>query len=342
MRQAAGTTASRVTWRLPMAVAMSSVLAGAGLVAFTPQAEAALVTQCVGEGGDVTVPGDLVVPAGETCWLDGTTIEGDVKVRKNADMVASGGTVKGRVHAAKNGYIDTTDTDISGNVGSRNSYGTYLSKTQVHGAVNANNSGTDNGGFVYAVHSEVGKRLHAKVPGEVVVDGSQVRGPLTGNGTKYTDVNDSTLEGQLSVTNNAEGATFCDSEVYGSVSYADNDDILQIGADGPVTACAGVSFFGASLDISDNTGTIRVSDTIIAGNLAGAGNDSDPEGKNNRVRGEQSGQFSDMQKPSASKQQRSSRSATHPNRDTTAGNKTAKDRRAHAKAKAEAAGKAQL
>lgn len=340
MTRAQTIAGSRPKWRLPMAVAMSATLAGAGLVALTPKADAALVTQCVGEGGDVTVPGDLVVPAGETCWLDGTTVKGNVKVRKNADLVVSDGTFQGRVHAAKNGYIDTTDTDVTGNVGSSNGYGTYLSKSTVHGAVNANNSGTDNDGFVYAVDSEVGKRLHAKVPGEVVVDGSQVSGPVTGNGTAYTDVNNSTLQGQLAVTDNAKGATFCDSEVYGSVSYADNDDTLQIGADGPVTSCDGVSFFGASLDVSDNSGKVVVSDTIIAGNLAGDGNDPDPQGTNNRVRGGTSGQFSDLKAPSASKKKMSVRAA-HTDRDAKAGHK-AKNRRAHAKAKAKSAGKAQL
>lgn len=340
MTRAATTTRLRAKWRLPMAVAVSSMLAGAGLVTLAPKADAALVTQCVGEGGDVTVPGDLVVPAGETCWLDGTTVKGTVKVRKNADLVVHDGKVTGRVHAAKDGYIDTTDTDIAGNVGSTNAYGTYLSKSKVHGAVNANNNGTDNGGFVYAVDSKLGKRLHAKVPGEVVVDGSEVAGPVTGDGTEYTDVNNSTLNGQLAVTGNAKGATFCDSEVYGSVSYADNKGTLQIGADGPVVSCDGVSFFGGSVDVSNTDGKVRLSDTIIAGSLAGDGNDPDPKGENNRVRGAESGQFSDLAAPSANKKKMATRSATT-DRDAKTGHKATK-RRAHAKAQAKSAGKAQL
>ncbi len=332
------------TLRLPVAVAMSSVLAAAGLVAFTPRADAALVTRCIGEGGNVTVPGDLVVPAGQSCWLDGTTVQGNVKVRKNADLVADGATFQGRVHAGKNGYVDVTDTDISGNVGANNGYGTYLETSTVHGAVNARNTGTDYDGFVYVVDTQVSKRLHARVPGEVVLDGSQVSGPVTGDGTRYTDVHNSTLQRKLSVTSNAKGGTFCDSEVYGNVGYSGNQGPLQVGADGPVTACDGVSFFGGNVNISDNTGGVRVSDTIIAGDLSGTGNDPAPQGANNRVRGAMSGQFKNLPAPSAEGNKKSGRTmAKHAiqNRDATAKHK-AGSRRAHAKAQAKAAGRAQL
>ncbi len=343
MKHKQANPALRAKLRLPAAVAMSSVLAATGLAAVAPKADAALVTRCIGEGGNVTVPGDLVVPAGQSCWLDGTTVQGNVKVRKNADLVVNDATFKGRVHSAKNGYVDVTGTDIGGNVGSNNGYGTYLKKSAIHGAVNARNTGTDYDGFVYAVDSQVAKRLHAKIPGEVVLDGSQVSGPVTGDGTRYTDVNNSTLQRKLSVTGNAKGGTFCDSEVYGDAAYSGNKGPLQVGADGPVIACDGVSFFGGNVDISDNTGGVRVSDTIIAGDLSGTGNDPAPQGQNNRVRGEMSGQFADLTPPSASKKlasKMSSRVAVR-HRDARVGQQ-AKNRRAHAKTEAKAAGKAQL
>jgi hypothetical protein len=209
--------------------------------------------------------------------------------------------------------------------------------------VNARNTGTEYDGFVYAVDSHVSKRLHAKVPGEVVLDGSQVSGPVNGDGTRYTDVNNSTLQRKLSVTGNANGGTFCDSEVYGDVAYSGNKGPLQVGADGPVTACDGVSFFGGNVDISDNTGGVRVSDTIIAGDLSGTGNDPAPQGQNNRVRGTMSGQFADLTPPSANKQSDSKMSTrtTVRHRDARV-RQQAKKRRAEAKTQAKAAGKAQL
>lgn len=329
--------------RIAATLAASSLVAGAGMIALAPSAQADLVTHCVGEGGDVTVPGDLVVPAGESCWLDGTTVKGKVKLRKNADLVVSGGKLQGKVHAAKNAYLDATDTQMRGNVASDDAYGTYLEDSDVTGAVNARSSGSDHDGFVYAVKSEVGKRLHAKVPGEVVVDGSHVRGPVTGDGTEYTDVNDSTLDRKLSVTGNAKGATLCDSEVYGPTSYTDNKDAVQVGADGPVTSCDGTSFFGGKLDISDNSAKVRISDTIVRKDLSGDGNEPAPRGENNRVRGDTSGQFSDLKAPDKDSKvaPRTAAKSTSQDRDATTKHK-AGTRRSHAKTSARSAGKAKL
>jgi hypothetical protein len=95
---------------IPLAFAASALIAAGEMMTLAPTAQASLVTRCVGEGGNVTVPGDLVVPAGQSCWLEGTTVQGNVKVRKNADLVADGATFQGRVHAGKNGYVDVTDT----------------------------------------------------------------------------------------------------------------------------------------------------------------------------------------------------------------------------------------
>jgi hypothetical protein len=329
--------------RIPAALAASSLVAAASMMALAPSAQADLVTRCVGEGGDVTVPGDLVVPAGQSCWLDGTTVKGTVTVRKNADLVVYSGKLDGKVRAVKNAYVDTTDTSLGDNLVTNNAYGSYLDDSQVAGAVNARNSGTDNGGFVYAVDSQLNKRLHAKVPGEVVLDGSHVMGPVVGDGTRYTDVSNSTLDRRLSVTDNPKGGTFCDSEVYGNASYTGNTYALQIGADGPITACDGVSFFGGSLDVSDNNGTIRVSDTIIRNDLSGTGNDPAPQGENNRVRGTVSGQFKDLKPPSDNNKMPARTMAKHTvtHRDATVKHQ-ASSRRAHAKTQAHTAGKANL
>src|SRR5690606_15784208 len=83
--------------KLRRALAATTLLASGGAIALAAPANADLVTRCVGEGGAVTVPGDLVVPAGKTCWLDGTTVEGNVRVQAGADLIVTGGTLKGSV-----------------------------------------------------------------------------------------------------------------------------------------------------------------------------------------------------------------------------------------------------
>lgn len=55
------------------------------------------VTHCVGEGGAVTVPGDLLVSVGSNCVLEGTTVTGDVQITTGADPVADDITVEGDV-----------------------------------------------------------------------------------------------------------------------------------------------------------------------------------------------------------------------------------------------------
>lgn len=69
------------------------VLAGATAL----PAQADLFTGCVGTGGAVTVPGDLVVPSSKSCILDGTTVEGRVTVQSGTDLIATDATVKGAV-----------------------------------------------------------------------------------------------------------------------------------------------------------------------------------------------------------------------------------------------------
>ena len=321
--------------KLRSAIAATSLVAAGG-IAFAMPANADLVTSCVGEGGAVTVPGDLVVPAGKACWLNGTTVEGNVRVAAGADLIVDGATFKGTVAVAKDGYIDTTDTTITKNVTANNAFGSYFYGSNVGGAVNAQaDEGSEQDGFVYAVDSKVTGRVNAAVPGEVVIDGSQVGGALTGQGTRYLDVYNSTIGGKLMVAGNEEGSVFCESEVYGDASYTGNSDTLQLGGDGPLAPCSGTSYWGGNVDVSNNTATVVVSNNIVRGNLSGTGNDPAPTGENNRVRGTVSGQFENLQAPAAM------RMAAPQDRKTDLSGEV-KERRADAQAEAKAAGKARL
>jgi hypothetical protein len=210
-------------------------------------------------------------------------------------------------------------------------------QSTLSGALNAQTAEeSEYDAFVYVVDSSVSGKVDTKVTGEVVLDGADVSGQVAGNGVDYLDVYNSVIGGKLTVSGAAHGSVVCESEIYGAASFTGNSDTLQLGADGPVVECAGIStYWGDNLDISNNTATIVVSNNIVRGNLSGDGNDPAPTGENNRVRGEITGQFVDLAPAAAL------RRAAAPEERSGAGEKAA-ERREAAKAEADAAGKAQL
>lgn len=322
--------------RLRNALLAASMVAAGGIggVAVAAPASADLVTTCIGEGGAVTVPNDLVVPKGESCWLDGTTVQGDIEVRQDADLIVVDGTFEGSVDVASNAYLDTTKTSISGTVTATDAYGSYLDASSVDGAVQVSGDSQQDG-FTYVVGSKLGDGLAAGL-GEVLLDGSTVTGDVSGDGTVYTDLYDSSLDGALTVSGNELGSVVCESEIYGDAAYSGNSEVLQLGADGPLASCAGATYWGGNLDVSDNTATTVVSDNIIRGDLSGTGNDPAPVGENNRVRGTVSGQFEDLQPPATAMRRHSAQDREG------ALKSQAQDRRSQAKAEAHDAGSASL
>src|SRR5690625_1712902 len=92
-----------------------AAVAAAGMFTAVP-ASADLVTRCIGTAGEVTVPGDLVVPPGETCDLTGTTVDGDVRVRAGSDLIGDGVSITGDVIGAGDAYIDLVGSEVAGAV----------------------------------------------------------------------------------------------------------------------------------------------------------------------------------------------------------------------------------
>lgn len=321
--------------RIRSVVAATSLVAAGGLAAAAP-ASADLVTYCHGEGGPVTVPTDLVVAEGDSCYLTGTTIEGDVRIEASADLVVVDGTLNGAVDVAEDGYFDVRTSAVDGDVNATDAYGIYLDASQL--AASVSSAGSDPAAFLFAFESGVDGAVSA-TSGEFLVTASQVGGDVTGVGALYTDVHDSTIGGALTVENNELGGVFCDSEVDGAASYQGNSDVVQLGADGPMADCEQMSYFGGDLDVSDNSANVVVSNNIIRGDLSGTGNDPAPRGENNRVRGAVSGQFQDLTPPA------DVRAFFAPKKKVDHQDKLERqvdDRRADAKAAAKAAGPAQL
>ena len=273
------------------AVVCAAALAITSTAVVTAPASAGFTTRCVGTGGAVTIPGDLVVPAGESCALTGTIVEGSVRVQAGADLVVSGGTFKDKVAVAKDGYFDATQTAISGTITSKGGYGVFLDRSQLDGSYRGR-AGGDAAPFAYLVGSAVKGAVDVRV-GNVLLDTATVDGQVTGEGNTFTDVTNSTLAGKLVVSGNTEGTFICGSEVDGDVSYSANAGV-QIGSGTLLSTCEDVNYFGGNVTADDNTVGTAMSGNIVRGDVSGTGNDPAPTGSDNRVRGVLAGQFADL------------------------------------------------
>lgn len=310
-----------------------ALVAVAAAIAPVSTAHAGLTTSCVGEAGAVTVPGDLVVPAGKSCVLDGTTVEGTVTVRTGADLVVTNGTFKSTVVVQANGYLDLTDTKVTGKITSQGAYGTYVSKSSF-ASYTETGAGTLTP-FFYAEGATVGGNVVAK-KGEVYFSGSTAKS-LTATDVSYTDVINSTLTGNLSVSNATFGSQVCASEFDGNATFTGNGGV-QLGSGALFGECAGGSnYFGKNVTIDNSTVGVEVNGNIIRGNLSGTGNDPAPTGADNRVRGVASGQFADLSAAAKSFARRSA-----PVEHSAAAKAKAADRKASAATGAAAAGQARI
>lgn len=268
-----------------LAAVGAAALGAATLTISTAQAD--LVTRCIGEAGEVTVPGDLVVPRGESCMLTGTTIQGDVRVAPGANLIVEDGTLNGAVSVANGGYFDTTNTSIGDRVVLRpDGYGVFLDTSQVSGHLIAQ-AANDVPGFVYALDSTVDGSVRTDRT-DTFVDASQVTGSVTTDQTPLTDIYDSFIDGHLIVSGTTpDGSAVCGSVIQGATTYTDNTAPLQIGADGVAYACDSTSYFGADVRISGTNGSARVDQAIINGDLVLDANDPVAQvGSNLMIRGE--------------------------------------------------------
>lgn len=272
-------------------VALCTVaLASAGLTLGATTASAQLTTYCSGDAADVTVPGDLVVAAGESCVLDDVTVEGQTRVMAGSDLITAGSTLDDVVVNA-DGYFDATASEVAGSITNRGGYGVYLGESSVGGAYLGRAAETSET-FLYAFDGTFEGRVQAQ-QGLVHLESVQVAGHVIAENTTYADILDSTLSRSLTVTGNPEGSALCETEVDGVATFTGNDQ-LQLGTGLGLVNCEGANYFGAEVLINDNTGAVDVTSNIIRGDLTGEGNDPAPTGSDNRVRGESGGQFADL------------------------------------------------
>jgi hypothetical protein len=270
----------------------ATALAAAGIAATAGSASAALTTRCDGEASSVTVPGDLVVAKDKSCVLTDVTIQGEVRVQAGADLLVTDSSVGGRVVVQGDAYFDATGTEIAGNVVSNGGYGVYLDESSVAGNYQGRAAeGADP--FLYSYDSSIDGRVTV-AQGLVHLRTVTVGGAVTSENSEFTDIIDSTLSRDLTVTGATEGTTFCGGEVDGAATFTGNAGV-QLGTGGALVQCEGTSYFGGDVTVSDSTGGVDVTNTIVRGDLTGEGNDPAPTGSDNRVRGTLGGQFEDLQ-----------------------------------------------
>jgi hypothetical protein len=283
----------RVPRRSIAALTVMAAAAAMG-IAFATPASAGLTTHCVGDAGAVTVPGDLLVPAGKSCVLDGTKVTGEVTVEPGANLVVTGGAFSKGVRVADDGFFDALDTTVGGNVALVDAYGAFLAGGLIHGNVQvAAETHPERVTYAFLSGTHVKGDITATA-GEVFAEDSLLDKKVTGTNVSYVDLNGVVVGSDLSVSGADLGAVFCGGEVYGDAVYTTNSGKLQIGADGPVARCAEASYWGGDLTVSANTADTRVGNNIVRGNLSGTDNAPAPTGEGNRVRGTVSGQFTQL------------------------------------------------
>ncbi|SHJ86627.1 hypothetical protein SAMN05421803_110205 [Nocardiopsis flavescens] len=272
--------------RSSVAAAATAALAVGGVTLMAAPAQADLVTLCSGHGGAITLPTDLAVPAGKSCFLDGTVIQGDVTVRKGGNLHILGGEIQGEVIVQQDGYFDASDTSVDGRVVNRGSYGTYLEESSAGAALRTVPvEGAANDGFAFVVDSSV-KNINAET-GAVYVEGSRIGGAVKGTGVEYVDIYDSVVRGALTVSGSASGGILCDSEVIGAASYTDGAGPVAVGTGEQEGFCSSVNYIDGTLTVTGISGGAYIDNNIVGGDLVASGNTPTAQiGDANRVRGD--------------------------------------------------------
>ncbi len=253
-----------------------AALAAIAVVFVSPPSQAQLTTFCSGVASDVTIPGDLVVRAGESCELTNTVINGNATARAGANLVLVDSTVSGNLIAQENAFASVTSSTVAGATRLNGAFGLYTEDSEHAGNVVANGAL-----FVYSTESTYGLNL-TSTNGETFLESGWVQRNVTTNGDLLTDIYDTVIEGSLTVNDTLAGSFLCRSEVDGAASYSGNGDILHIGP-GPFSGCD-YNVFGSDLTLSDN-GQATIGGGVIRGDLTCSGNTPAPTVTDVRLRG---------------------------------------------------------
>lgn len=273
------------------ASALALACAGAGLLISAQPSQAGLVTSCTGSASGVTIPGDLFVPAGESCELTDVVVNGNTTVQADANMILTDATLNGTLAVQSNGFASTLRVTVTGATQLTTGFGLFAQDSMFTGSV----VGTDSG-FVFGVGARFGADV-TSTNGLTFLQSARLARNLTTTGDALTDAYDSVIAGTVSVSNAELGSVVCVSEIDGAATFADGGT-LQLGGDAPVSPC-GFDVFGAGVTVSGNSDAF-INGNVIRGDLACTGNAAAPTGSGNRIRGQATGQCANMS-PSAAR-----------------------------------------
>ncbi|TXI18887.1 MAG: hypothetical protein E6Q62_05560 [Nitrosomonas sp.] len=101
-------------------------------------------SRCTRTIGAVTIDGNVIVPAGRSCTLNGTRVKGNVELRDKAQvLIQNGATVIGNVQTDGANRVRILNSNINGNVqltGITNSLRSLILHSHVGGTVDWNDN----------------------------------------------------------------------------------------------------------------------------------------------------------------------------------------------------------
>lgn len=321
----------RSTTSTARALAALTLVAATATSASAAAADSDLVTRCSGTAGAVTVPGDLVVPTGASCVLDGTTVGGDVRIAAGASLITTGATFDGEVRLAEDAYLDAVDTSIAGRVVNRDGYGVYLEGGSA-GSYVAPTGSADT--FLTAFETDIGT-VRAET-GVLLLESASVTGNVTATGLDYADLIDTWVTGSVSVSDAVGGSVVCGSEIDKNATFTGNAGV-QLGVGNLLVTCEDSVYIGRNATITATSAGTALGDVVIRGDLTGEGNDPAPVVSGLRVRGTIGGQFSESSAQALDALQLQAAAPDRPNLDA-----AIETRREAAQSSAEYAGPANL
>ncbi len=149
-----------------------SILIPAAVLAFSGAAYAETQT-CNGTLADISIDGDVLVPARQSCTLNGTGVKGDVKVGRGANLQAFGAIVDGDIQADKAGAVTVERARVDGDIQVKESDAIRVADTWIDGDLQLfdNNAGASVNG------NRIGGNLQCKGnKGRIGGSDNQVKG----------------------------------------------------------------------------------------------------------------------------------------------------------------------
>lgn len=281
------TTTTMPRRRLTARLLATALLALLALVAMAPAAGAtsgARARICVGLIESEVVDGGLIVPAGASCELRGTTVRGDVHVAGGGDdfatLDAAGARIGGDLRIGQQGNVRLDDTRVGGNVKVVGAWalldasgGAIGGRVRAADAERINLSGTTVGGNVRFERSRL-----------FTARGAQIAGQIRAAEVEFASIVESRVGGNVAIEGAHEEARVCNSRIGGSASFERNTGKVTIGGGSPALRCGGSTFDG-HLRVHQNTGGVTITGNAVGGNLACRDNNPLPIGGSNKVGG---------------------------------------------------------